>query len=170
MEHGAAVSAGRLCPRGASCVGKRDERRGAGLEGLPRLDARMCVRSSRSGVRLGYALSERQGSDNDPDRLDGVRPCFSSPRGAVHPLGGKVQKWEVMDGFNAQILADEASTGSVVVGTGISATLLLFFRQSFERMLPYLVIAADGDIKRQVLRVWRRPIQVHQGQRAVAFA
>ena len=47
-----------------------------------------------------------------------------------------------MDGFNAHILADEASTGSVVVGTGISAALLLFFQQSFEGMLPYLVIAA----------------------------
>ena len=47
-----------------------------------------------------------------------------------------------MDGFNAHILADEASTGGVVVGTGISAALLLFFQQSFERMLPYLVIAA----------------------------
>ena len=48
----------------------------------------------------------------------------------------------MMDGFNAHILSDEASAGSVVVGTGISATLLLFFQQSFERMLPYLVIAA----------------------------
>lgn len=47
-----------------------------------------------------------------------------------------------MDGFNAHILSDEASAGSVVVGTGISATLLLFFQQSFERMLPYLVIVA----------------------------
>ena len=47
-----------------------------------------------------------------------------------------------MDGFNAHILSDEASAGSVVVGTGISAALLLFFQQSFERMLPYLVIAA----------------------------
>ena len=46
------------------------------------------------------------------------------------------------EGFNAHILSDEASAGSVVVGTGISATLLLFFQQSFERMLPYLVIAA----------------------------
>ena len=48
----------------------------------------------------------------------------------------------MMEGFNAHILSDEASAGSVVVGTGISATLLLFFQQSFERMLPYLVIAA----------------------------
>lgn len=47
-----------------------------------------------------------------------------------------------MNNFNASILADEASTGSVVVGTGISTTLLLFFQQSFTRMLPYLVIAA----------------------------
>ena len=29
-----------------------------------------------------------------------------------------------------------------MVGTGLSATLLLFFQQSFVRMLPYLVIAA----------------------------
>lgn len=48
----------------------------------------------------------------------------------------------MINGHNIHILADEASTGSVVVGTGISATLLLFFQQSFERMLPYLVIAA----------------------------
>lgn len=47
-----------------------------------------------------------------------------------------------MNEFNAHILADEASTGSVVVGTGLSATLLLFFEQSLSRMLPYLVIAA----------------------------
>ncbi len=47
-----------------------------------------------------------------------------------------------MDGMNTHILADEASTGSVVVGTGLSATLLLFFEQSLSRMLPYLVIAA----------------------------
>lgn len=47
-----------------------------------------------------------------------------------------------MNESNIHILADEASTGSVVVGTGLSATLLLFFRQSFVRMLPYLVIAA----------------------------
>lgn len=75
-----------------------------------------------------------------------------------------------MDGFNAHILSDEASAGSAVVGTGISATLLLFFQQSFERMLPYLVIAADGDIQRQVLNAGRRHLQVHQGQRAGAFA
>lgn len=48
----------------------------------------------------------------------------------------------MMDSYYAHILSDEASAGSVVVGTGISATLLLFFQQSFERMLPYLVIAA----------------------------
>lgn len=48
----------------------------------------------------------------------------------------------MMDSFNAHILADEASTGDVVVGAGISATLLLFFEQSLQRMLPYLVIAA----------------------------
>ena len=75
-----------------------------------------------------------------------------------------------MDGFNAHILADEASTGSVVVGTGISAALLLFFQQSFERVLPYLVIVADGDIQRQVLRAGRRPLQVYQGQQAGDFA
>lgn len=47
-----------------------------------------------------------------------------------------------MDGFNAHILSDEASAGSVVVGTGISDALLLFFQQLFDGMLPYLVIAA----------------------------
>ena len=75
-----------------------------------------------------------------------------------------------MDGFNAHILSDEASAGSVVVVTGISAALLLFFQQSFERMLPYLVIAAYGDIQRQVLHAWRRTIQVHQRQRTGASA
>lgn len=48
----------------------------------------------------------------------------------------------MMDSYYAHILSDEASAGSVVVGTGLSATLLLFFQQSFVRMLPYLVIAA----------------------------
>ena len=48
----------------------------------------------------------------------------------------------MIDSFNANIISDEASAGSVVVGTGISAALLLFFQQSFERMLPYLIIAA----------------------------
>lgn len=48
----------------------------------------------------------------------------------------------MMDSSYAHILSDEASAGSVVVGTGISATLLLFFEQSLQRMLPYLVIAA----------------------------
>ena len=75
-----------------------------------------------------------------------------------------------MDGFNAHILSDDASAGSVVVGTGISTALLLFFQQSFERILPYLVIAADGDIQRQVLHAERRPLQVHRGQRAGTFA
>lgn len=75
-----------------------------------------------------------------------------------------------MDVFNAHILSDEASAGSVVVGTGISAALLLFFQQSFERVLPYLVIAADGDIRQQVLHAGLRPLRVHQGQWAGAFA
>lgn len=48
----------------------------------------------------------------------------------------------MMEGMHTHILADEASTGGVVVGTGLSATLLLFFEQSLSRMLPYLVIAA----------------------------
>lgn len=47
-----------------------------------------------------------------------------------------------MHGSDIHILADEASTGSVVVGAGVSATLLLFFQQSFARMLPYLIVAA----------------------------
>ena len=33
----------------------------------------------------------------------------------------------MMDGFNDHTLSDEASAGSVVIGTSISATLLLFF-------------------------------------------
>lgn len=39
------------------------------------------------------------------------------------------------------ILADTPSTGSVVAGTGLSATLLLFFQNSLARMLPYLFIS-----------------------------
>lgn len=47
------------------------------------------------------------------------------------------------DSFAApSILADEASTGSVVVGTGVSATLLLFFHESLTKMIPYLFISA----------------------------
>ena len=38
------------------------------------------------------------------------------------------------------ILADEASTTGVVVGTGVSATFLLFLEHSFERMVPYFFI------------------------------
>ena len=75
-----------------------------------------------------------------------------------------------MDGFNAHILSDEASAGSVVVCTGISATLLLFFQQSFERMLPYLVIAVYGDIQRQVLHAGRRTLQARPRQRTGASA
>lgn len=47
-----------------------------------------------------------------------------------------------MNDLGTHILADEASTGSVVVGTGVSAALILFFEQSLERMLPYLFVAA----------------------------
>lgn len=47
-----------------------------------------------------------------------------------------------MNDFSAHILADEATTGSVVVGTGVSAALLLFFEQSLERMMPYICVAA----------------------------
>ena len=46
------------------------------------------------------------------------------------------------DSFAPNILADEASTGSVVAGTGLSATLLLFFENSLERMIPYFFICA----------------------------
>ena len=47
-----------------------------------------------------------------------------------------------MNDFGTHILADEATTGSVVVGTGVSAALLLFFEQSLERMMPYIYVAA----------------------------
>ncbi len=39
------------------------------------------------------------------------------------------------------ILADTPSTGSVVAGTGLSATLLIFFENSLARMLPYLFVS-----------------------------
>lgn len=39
------------------------------------------------------------------------------------------------------ILADEASTGSVIAGTGMTATLLIFFENSLAKMLPYLFIS-----------------------------
>lgn len=46
------------------------------------------------------------------------------------------------DSFIApNILADEVSTGSVVAGTSLTATLLLFFDNSLSRMVPYLFIA-----------------------------
>ena len=38
------------------------------------------------------------------------------------------------------ILADEASTAGVVVGTGVTTTALIFFQQAFQRMIPYLFI------------------------------
>ena len=38
------------------------------------------------------------------------------------------------------ILADELSAGSVVVGAGMSATLLIFFENSLYKMLPYFVV------------------------------
>lgn len=38
------------------------------------------------------------------------------------------------------ILADEASTGSILVGTGMSATLLLFFENSIMKMIPYFIV------------------------------
>ena len=45
------------------------------------------------------------------------------------------------DGMAPSILADTPSTGSVVAGTGLSATLLLFFENSLASMLPYLFIS-----------------------------
>lgn len=45
------------------------------------------------------------------------------------------------DGMAPSILADTPSTGSVVAGTGLSATLLIFFENSLGRMLPYLFIS-----------------------------
>lgn len=45
------------------------------------------------------------------------------------------------DSIAPSILADTPSTGSVVAGTGLSATLLLFFENSLASMLPYLFIS-----------------------------
>lgn len=39
------------------------------------------------------------------------------------------------------ILADEMSTSGVVAGTGLTATLLLFFENSLAKMLPFLFIS-----------------------------
>ena len=76
----------------------------------------------------------------------------------------------MIDSFNANILSDQAAAGTVVAGTGLSAALVLVSHQSVERVLPYLVIAADGGIQRQVLRAGLRPLQVYQGQQAGDFA
>lgn len=45
------------------------------------------------------------------------------------------------DSFVPDILADSPSTGSMVAGAGLSATLLLFFENSLAKMLPYLFIS-----------------------------
>lgn len=44
------------------------------------------------------------------------------------------------DSFAPNILADEVSTGGVVAGAGLTTTLLLFFENSLERMIPYFFI------------------------------
>ena len=44
------------------------------------------------------------------------------------------------DSFAPSILADEVSTGGVVAGAGLTTTLLLFFENSLERMIPYFFI------------------------------
>lgn len=45
------------------------------------------------------------------------------------------------DSFAPNILADEVSTGGVVAGTSLTATLLLFFENSLAKMIPYLFIS-----------------------------
>ena len=40
------------------------------------------------------------------------------------------------------ILADETTTAGTIVGTGVSTTFLLFFEQSFQRMVPYIFICS----------------------------
>ncbi len=45
------------------------------------------------------------------------------------------------DSIAPQILADTPSVGSVVAGTGLSATLLIFFENSLASMIPYLFIS-----------------------------
>lgn len=46
------------------------------------------------------------------------------------------------DSFAPNILADEVSTGGVVAGAGLTTTLLLFFENSLEKMIPYFFICA----------------------------
>ena len=46
------------------------------------------------------------------------------------------------DSLAPSILADEVSTGSVVAGAGLTTTLLLFFENSLEKMIPYFFICA----------------------------
>jgi len=45
------------------------------------------------------------------------------------------------DSFAPNILADEVSTGGVVAGAGLTTTLLLFFENSLEKMIPYFFIS-----------------------------
>lgn len=44
------------------------------------------------------------------------------------------------DSLAPNILADEVSTGGVVAGAGLTTTLLLFFENSLEKMIPYFFI------------------------------
>lgn len=46
------------------------------------------------------------------------------------------------DSFVPNIMADEVSTGGVVAGAGLTTTLLLFFENSLEKMIPYFFICA----------------------------
>ena len=46
------------------------------------------------------------------------------------------------DSLAPNILADEVSTGGIVVGAGLTTTLLLFFENSLEKMVPYFFICA----------------------------
>lgn len=46
------------------------------------------------------------------------------------------------ESFAPGIMADEISTGGVVVGAGFTTTLLLFFENSLEKMIPYFFICA----------------------------
>lgn len=74
------------------------------------------------------------------------------------------------DSFAPSILADEASTGSVVAGTGFSATLLLFFENSLEKMIPYfficlVVIALDLWFGVQAARTRKEEVRVSRAIR-----
>lgn len=74
------------------------------------------------------------------------------------------------DSFAPNILADEVSTGGVVAGAGLTTTLLLFFENSLEKMIPYfficaIVICLDLWFGVQAAKTRKEPVRISRAIR-----